>query len=314
VPLINVKYLHLKFTISILHDCWLPREKTSALTGALLSKLKKLYCINRNNSIGCGECKTRNVCLLYGMMGDGYDKNMPIALQSKVSPRFIINCHDSRTVFKANDVLEFEVIAIGNLAELFIHYIYAFESIGQKGLGPEKAMYELLSVLDEKGKAIYGNAVLIPDAAATDIYTYISTRINHCLDNQENIKRMTLLSSIMLNVNCENNNEIVLFSAEAIGRSIKERLSRLKLLEKEDDEKLNELMNNYRIINSINLRLAKTKYHLTNGQKTMIFPRFTGWIAFDNDGINPYLEYFLACEKLCIGRNILLGYGRYIMG
>ena len=52
--------------------------------------------------------------------------------RAKVSPRFIINCHDSRTVFKANDVLEFEVIAIGNLAELFIHYIYAFER--QKGL------------------------------------------------------------------------------------------------------------------------------------------------------------------------------------
>jgi len=46
--------------------------------------------------------------------------------------------------------LEFELIIFDNLTELFIQYIYVFETIGQSGLGPEKARYELLSVQTEK--------------------------------------------------------------------------------------------------------------------------------------------------------------------
>jgi len=89
--------------------------------------------------------------MIFEMMGEKFDKNAPIAMQSDVFPRFIINCRDGRTIFKENDTLEFELIIFDNLTELFIQYIYVFETIGQSGLGPEKARYELLSVSDGKG-------------------------------------------------------------------------------------------------------------------------------------------------------------------
>lgn len=86
------------------------------------------------------------------------------------------------------------------------------------------------------------------------------------------------------------------------------------MLEKEDEEKLNELLSDKRIINGINMKLTKIDYYIQNEQKTVTFPRFKGYIVFDIERINSYLDYFFACEKLCIGQNILLGFGRYVMG
>ncbi|ALX09726.1 hypothetical protein M972_112830 [Acetivibrio thermocellus AD2] len=253
--------------------------------------------------------------MIFEMMGEKFDKNAPIAMQSDVFPRFIINCRDGRTIFKENDTLEFELIIFDNLTELFIQYIYVFETIGQSGLGPEKARYELLSVSDGKGNIIYKNTLLTGNAPVSDIREYISSRLDYCLNNRKNISRMTLLSSVMLNSDCKNGNKkVFFFSAEAFSYSIRERLSRLNVLEKEDEEKLNELLSDKRIINGINMKLTKIDYYIQNEQKTVTFPRFKGYIVFDIERINSYLDYFFACEKLCIGQNILLGFGRYVMG
>lgn len=315
----NIKYSYLKFTVCILNNCRLPRQKVSLLTGVMLSKFKQLYCVQRNSHTTCTECNSKNICLVFNMMGRRFDKNMAIALQSSVSPKFIINCFDKRTVFKENDILEFEITIFDNLAELFVQYIYVFESIGQSGLGPEKAKYNLLFVSDEKGDIIYKNALMVENAPVNDIYTYISSRLNYCPDNSENFSKMTFLSPIMLNTNYVNDNskKVLFIGEEALNCSLMDRLESLNILDMEEKDKLNELLDNLdngRLINLVNVKVSKIRYYIKDEQRYIVIPAFTGYILFNRKNIYSYLEYFLACEKLCIGQNILLGFGRYIMG
>lgn len=248
------------------------------------------------------------------MMGRGFNKNMPLAMQDKVLPGFYINCSDLRTDFNENDTLEFDVEIFEKLTESYVLFIFIFETIGESGLGPYKAQYKLLSVSDEGGEIVFKDSVLLKKPLVNDIHAYITSR-KVFLNNVKNTCRMFLLSPLALfskNFN-EFDEKMVILNAKSLAYTIKERLSSLDLLQKEDEEKLNELANDEKTITMINMKFGKIKYYIQINREYVIIPYFRGYVLFDAKRFNYWLEYLIACEKLCIGRNILLGFGRYIM-
>jgi len=249
-------------------------------------------------------------------MGKGFDKNMPIAMQNTVLPRFIINCSDMRTEFKENDILEFDIILFDSLTDIYVQFIYVFETLGRIGLGQVKAKYKLLFVKDENGDVVFNNNLYIKNPSIKNLYIYISSRLHYLSNNPHNICKMSILSPTVLNTKNENETDkrLVFINAESLSHTLKDRLNSLNILQKEDEEKLKELSCDTKIITMINMKLAKTKYYVQEQRECVIIPYFTGYMLLDAERTHSYLEYFLACEKLCIGQNIFLGFGRYIMG
>ncbi|AGC67338.1 hypothetical protein Cst_c03140 [Thermoclostridium stercorarium subsp. stercorarium DSM 8532] len=311
----NISFLHLKFTVRILQDCRMPKQKVSTLTGAMLNKFKRLYCIHCGSDISCNNCDCKDICLVLEMTGKGFDKNIPIAKQPVVSPKFIILCSDGRTEFKENDMLEFEIMLFDNLTHLFVQYIYVFDTIGQSGIGSGKIKYKLLYVSDEKGNIVFSNSALVGNPAVADIFMYISSRMNDIDSNNGNTVKMSLVSPVMLNaVPKGDENRIVIFNTRSLSCSIKERLNIFNMLEKEDEEKLNQLAEDKQAIGSVNIKITKSRYYIQSERKFITIPVLTGYVVFDARKISPCLEYFFACEKIGIGQNMLLGFGRYFMG
>lgn len=304
----NVEYCQLKFAVIFIQDCKLPRQKVSMLTGAMISKFRHLYCIYEGR---CLTCSNSSLCIITNMTGISFDITKPLAEQSEAS-KFLLKCSDNRTKYKEGDKLEFEIILFDNLVGLASQYMYVFDSIGKRGIGPNKAKYQLLNVLDMYGNLIYETGCMYKDIAISDIDTYISSR----LEESNGFSKMFFISSFNLQIQEKHTSlaKYYFISEEALYFNIKNRLNSISMFEKEDEDKLGYLLYNKGIFSLINVNVSKPKYYIKKEQKHIIIPRFNGYIVFKNkDCINPYIKYLLACEKLCIGQNILLGFGQYIM-
>jgi hypothetical protein len=280
------------------------------LTGAMISKFRQLYCIYEGS---CSTCSNAGMCMITTMTDISFDITKPIAVQSKVSPKFVIKCSDNRTNYKEGDKLEFKITLFDNLVGLASQYIYVFDNIGGRGIGPNKAKYRLLNVLDMNGNLIYETGCFYRGMVTSNIDTYISSR----LEEIDGFSKMSFITPFYLQQPEAQANfaKYYFISEEVLYFSIKNRLNSINMFGEEDEDKLKYLLRNKRIFSLINVNVSKPKYYIKKEQKYLVIPRFNGYIVFKNkDCINPYMKYLLACEKLCIGQNILMGFGQYIMG
>lgn len=298
----NIDYGHLKYTISIMQDAILPTEKTSMLVGSMLSQFKYLYCIYEGE---CVACDNKSSCIIKKMMGDGFDIASPIALQSDLQPKFIVKCLDSRGKFKEGDVLNFEVILFGELLELYSQYIYVFDTIGQIGIGPERVKYQLHSISDMCGNIVFKDGYLLKDIETSNIHSYIESRID-----DSNLNKLSFISHFYPHTNSEH---YCFIDDKVLSNCLKIRLDSMNILEEEDKNLLNNMAQDQSTIAKLHTVVSKRKYYFKKENTHINIPTYSGFIYF-NDSLEPYLEYFLACEKFCIGQNLNMGFGQYFMG
>lgn len=301
--MLDTEYCELNFQLKLLDDSKLPRYKNSMFVGAFLNEMLNLYCFNNRN---CEECQSKNICSIQVLLNNNFDAHKPLIFQSeKIQPLFLIKCSDRKTDFNKNSSLRFTVILIGQAIDFLSQFIYIFDRLGDIGIGKKKTKYLLEGVYNQKGDPVYKDGYLYEkNINKNRLYHYIDKR-------KKSIKKIKKIEFITPYIKIEEKNNYIDLNIDNIFQAIEIRLRKLNILEDLDVERL-ELLNQNTYIKSFYFNLIKRKYFIKKQNTYKFIIGFKGNIEFQ-DIMIEYIDYLLACEKMLIGSNILLGFGEYVV-
>lgn len=154
----DIKYTELVFKLQFIENVKLPKYKILMLNGALLNILLNCYCINERK---CISCSILTKCLIQKLLGNSYEANKPLILQShNIKPYYLIDCSNEGRSFNQNEGLIFNIRLINEGIDYISQFIYAFDQLGSIGLGENKAKYYLTGIYNNKGNPIFQNGML----------------------------------------------------------------------------------------------------------------------------------------------------------
>ncbi|MCX7994980.1 MAG: CRISPR system precrRNA processing endoribonuclease RAMP protein Cas6 [candidate division WOR-3 bacterium] len=139
----------------------LPQYKGSTIRGAFGNTFRKVVCPFKGK-----ECKE---CLLVGKCVYNYVFETPIPSGSKIMRKYEHAPHpfiiepplDTRTEYKKDDELTFNLILIGRAIEYLPYFIYTFEMLGEKGIGRGRKKINLVSINQHKSVIYDGVAKIL---------------------------------------------------------------------------------------------------------------------------------------------------------
>ncbi|NLY76726.1 MAG: hypothetical protein GX080_01395 [Tissierellia bacterium] len=298
----NIKYTELVFKLKFLENTFLPKHKVLMLNGALLKVLLNLYCINDKE---CSTCKIFSRCFIQKLLGNRYQANKPLILQSSsIQPYYLIECNHKGTSFNQDQELIFKIRLLDKAIDYVSQFIYVFEQLSNIGIGKNRSKYQLIGIYNNKKMPIFEDGIFFEDNISIEyIWDYIGHRRSPVGD------RVTLvfvtpfvMSNISLNP---------LINMHNFCYSIENRFKSLNILE-EEDVRLLAAFEADNIINNYDLNIIKSQYPMEKLQKRKVIIGYKGKIDFILKR-QDFIDYLIACEKLSIGSHILLGYGRFII-
>ncbi len=131
----------------------LPPYKGSTFRGAFGGALKKVVCAVRKQE--CDECLLRGRCVYartFECFSAAHTSNQTTKPHAPHPPHpYIIEPPlDEKMDYAAGDSFDFDLILLGEFNDYLPYYIYAFEQMGQQGIGKhsngQRARFELLTV------------------------------------------------------------------------------------------------------------------------------------------------------------------------
>lgn len=296
--MLDIRYCEVDFRIKFLEETILPKYKNSMLIGALVNKLMYLYCINNKE---CGKCNIKNNCIIQILMGFNFTGNRPLVEQCKdIFPNFILVCNSSKTKYYKETSLEFRILFLGKATNFISQFIYAFDTLGSEGIGKSKSKYILEGVYNDAGIPIYEKGYFYDNKIQTNsLIQYIESRKS----------KIKMGKGLYLKTPFNFRGNIIDFNLESIFIAIFNRLEGLNIISDEDRQKLKKLLR-LNLIENFKVNIINRKYLINREERYIQIIGFKGRIGF-NEAINEYLDYILACEKIHVGSNILLGFGNF---
>ena len=296
----EIKYTELIFKLKFIEDTVLPKYKVLMLNGALLNFLLSLYCINRRK---CNDCNIYSTCLIQKILGNNYEADKPLILQShNIQPYYLIDCDDKKINFSKNQKLIFSIRLINEAIDYISQFIYIFDQLGNIGIGQNKAKYHLKGIYNNRNKPVFENGILYEaNIYAKNISDYIAHRKSSIKD------KITLVFTTPYIQEQIRLNSFI--SVNNLFYSIKNRLNSLDAIEEKDVDVLGTFEDDENFIN-FNLNIVKRIYPINNLKQNRTIIGFKGEISSSKE-FYKFLDYLIACEKLNIGGHILLGYGRF---
>jgi len=124
---------HLSFSCTVTTDAILPPWKGSTFRGGFGWALRRAVCVTRGNE--CAGCLLAGRCL-YALTFEANLRNPAGShAPSPPLPYVIEPPPDPRTHFRAGDPLHFSLILLGETVTMLPYFVYAFELMGEEGLG-----------------------------------------------------------------------------------------------------------------------------------------------------------------------------------
>ncbi len=303
---LEIRYVDLKFILTILENTKLPRNKCSALRGGMGQMLLRQNCVRDQK---CEICDFERECIVRRTMYSQFEIQPKYATRGD-SIGYVIECQDQKEYFKRGEQLEFHLLLYGKTIVYFTQFFQAFFMLGQYGLGKEKAKYQISQVMNEK------------DGLVADSHNLCIQNLGICTIAEYVLERKMELSEH----GCENIIEfqtpvtlkyqgtfLKQFQEEAIARSVIRRIysfdcfeeNETPMLEMDENEELPKIVHQQTEFTVIP-RYSST----TNGK--MELKGICGEAVFDYLS-EEMMMILLAGEKLHIGKNTSFGFGKYIL-
>lgn len=138
-----------QFTCRFLDEALLPPYKGSTFRGAFGAALKQVVCAVREKD--CSRCLLASRCV-YARIFETAPARQEQGLRLAASPHpYVIEPPSSpQTRFAEGDLFHFDLLLFGEFTEYLPYFVYAFESMGEQGLGGRRRQglgrYQLESV------------------------------------------------------------------------------------------------------------------------------------------------------------------------
>jgi len=162
--------LRARVTLRLLEDATLPNYKGAMLRGGFGYAFQRASCPHAcwNHS---DTCTITPLCPYRWVFETPHPPEIPQLPNLRDVPRpFVIEPPiDGRTTYAAGDVLEFGLVLIGRGADYLPYFLFAFERLGQMGLGRQHARarlerVEALRAWNPTGRVVYQDGRVLPDA------------------------------------------------------------------------------------------------------------------------------------------------------
>jgi hypothetical protein len=148
------------FCCTLLDDAQLPAYKGSTFRGAFGNALKRAVCVARQQE--CPTCLLRSRCI-YAQTFEAGSRETSDG-KSKATPQlpYVIKPPlDARTCYAAGSPFDFSLLLFGQANEVLPYFVYAFEIMGESGIGRklqgQRGRFSLNTV-KKAGTVIYDSA------------------------------------------------------------------------------------------------------------------------------------------------------------
>jgi len=154
-----VKFGCYEFTCIFKKDAILPPYKGSTLRGTFGHALKRVVCALKQSScekcLLAGQCVYPSIFEIRPVSGEGNARNR---IAAAPHPYIIEPPDDPKTRYRATESLTFGLILLGRANDCLAYFIYAFDQIGEAGIGKKidgHAGSFILERVTADGKTIY---------------------------------------------------------------------------------------------------------------------------------------------------------------
>ena len=302
------------FTCDFRDDAILPEYKGSTFRGVFGHALKRVVCALKRQD--CRDCLLRSQCIYVFIF-----KPPPPAGKSAASsatplhPYVIEPTADIRTQYKKGDSFDFHLLLFGRANDYLPYFIYAFDQIGQGGIGRKidgkRPSFSLASVF-AKGVPVYSNETgkinagdyteRLPVTAATQDS---ATEVGHL--------GVHLLSP--LRVKYENHLQADL-PFHILVRAALRRISSLCIAFGGGEPDLDYrglVARAYDVQTTVSdLRRFDWKRYSNRQDQSMLMGGITGQATYEGD-LGEYLPVLRFCEKTHLGKQTTFGLGKILV-
>lgn len=134
----------------------LPPYKGSTFRGAFGNTFKQLVCVKRDRD--CATCLIRHQCVYQYIFETPVDGDGPRRYTFAPHPFVIRPPEETRQVYEPGECLEVGLVLVGRAVDQLPFFIYAFDEMGQRGLGQGRGKTVLRRVFahgNEENPCIY---------------------------------------------------------------------------------------------------------------------------------------------------------------
>jgi hypothetical protein len=128
----------------LLQDAYLPPYKGSTFRGAFGVALKQTVCAQRRQS--CHECLLQDTCVYARVFEPKPVEGRDARFATLPHPYVIQPPSSAERSIKAGNQLDFSFLLFGDFNHQLPYFIYAFQKMGELGIGKGKAKFELIKV------------------------------------------------------------------------------------------------------------------------------------------------------------------------
>ncbi|RMG70926.1 MAG: CRISPR system precrRNA processing endoribonuclease RAMP protein Cas6 [Nitrospirae bacterium] len=144
----TIKYSLFKLNIRPIDVLNLPTYKGSTLRGAFGVAFKRVACALRRQS--CDDCLLSTRCVYSFVFETKPEREVSYfgKIRSIPRPYLIEPPLDSKTQYTPDETLSFNLLLIGKATEYLPYFIYAFQELGNSGIGRGRGKFRLENVVD----------------------------------------------------------------------------------------------------------------------------------------------------------------------
>jgi len=302
------------FLCKFLSSAELPYYKGSTFRGVFGIALKKIACTLKNNE--CNSCLLNTHCI-YALVFET-DKVIAAAKRSKfaaVPHPFVIEPPlEGKSLFKAGDSFEFNMLLFGKINTKIPYFIYALNEMGNIGLGKKtdgkRGKFELITVTNAS-KMIYR-------ASEQKIYTQAVDRLNlddsnKFVNKDQGESRLEIILETPLRLKFKNRLNADLpfhILVRAMLRRVSSLLENYGHGEPDIDYKGLVKHADKITISHNNLKWFDWKRYSSRQNAKMLMGGITGSITYKGR-FDKYLPLLNFCSKIHIGKQTAFGLGKF---
>ena len=141
--IINLETIKVIFTLTALDTISLPPYKGSAIRGGFGHAFRKVVCAVRKKT--CDDCLLEHRCAYSYVFETPPPTDAEMMSKYPRAPHpFVIEPPDGdKQVYQPGETLEFSLVLIGRGCDYLAYFVYAFEELGNMGLGRGKGKYRI---------------------------------------------------------------------------------------------------------------------------------------------------------------------------